>query len=93
KQEMDLPNLVESEVVGPICETGDRFAADRALPAVTRGDRLAIYSAGAYGMVMASNYNAMCRPAEVLVDGDRHTIIRRRETYADLVAPETESAG
>jgi len=85
-----LGGLVTSEVVGPICETGDCLARGRPLPPVERGDCLAIFGAGAYGMVMASNYNAMCRPAEVLVEGARWRLIRRRERYEDLLAPERE---
>jgi len=85
---MELPGLEATEVVGPICETGDILAKGRALPPVQRGDNLAIFTAGAYGMVMASNYNAMPRPCEVLVDGDSYEIIRRRETYDDLLAHE-----
>ena len=80
--------LTKVDVVGPICETADTIAKDRPMPPVTRGDRLAIFTAGAYGMVMASNYNAMPRPAEVLVEGDAYRVIRRRETYDDLVAAE-----
>lgn len=77
------------DVVGPVCESGDFLARDRALPRAEEGDLLAVLSAGAYGFAMASNYNARPRPAEVLVDGDRYTIVRRRETYEDLVAGET----
>jgi diaminopimelate decarboxylase len=77
------------DVVGPICESGDFFAKDRALPRPEEGDLLAILSAGAYGFAMASNYNTRPRPVEVLVDGDRFTIVRRRETFEDLVAGET----
>jgi diaminopimelate decarboxylase len=77
------------DVVGPICESGDFLAKGRALPRVEEGDLLAIMSAGAYGFAMASNYNARPRAAEVLVQGDRYTIVRRRETYEDLVAGET----
>lgn len=83
-----LPALEKADVVGPVCETGDSFVVDWPLPPVARGDLLAIFSAGAYGMAMASNYNARPRPAEVLVDGSRALLIRRRETYDDLVAPE-----
>ncbi|MFO1217739.1 MAG: diaminopimelate decarboxylase [Burkholderiaceae bacterium] len=75
------------DVVGPICESGDWLGRDRRL-AVAEGDRLAVLSAGAYGMAMASNYNSRLRAAEVLVDGDRVTLIRRRETIDDLLAPE-----
>jgi diaminopimelate decarboxylase len=77
------------DVVGPICESGDFLAKDRVLPRVEEGDLLAVMSAGAYGFVMASNYNTRPRAAEVLVDGNRYTIVRRRETYEDLVAGET----
>ena len=87
-KELDLPGLEVSEVVGPICETGDYLAKDRPLPPVKRGDLLAVFSAGAYGMVMASNYNAMPKPPEILVAGDGFITIRRRETFEDLVAAE-----
>jgi len=76
------------DVVGPICESGDFFGHDRRLPAVRSGDLLAVMSAGAYGFAMASNYNARPRPAEVLVSGERHRLIRRRETYEDLIRAE-----
>jgi len=75
-------------VVGPICESSDYLARGRALPPLESGSQLAIFSAGAYGMTMTSNYNGQPRPAEVLVDGDQTTLIRRRETYEDLVALE-----
>jgi diaminopimelate decarboxylase len=74
-----------ADVVGPVCETADTLGADRALAEVARGDRLLIMNAGAYGMSMASNYNSRPRPAEVLVDGKFHRLIRRRETWDDLV--------
>ncbi len=73
------------DVVGPICESGDYLAKDRYLPVLTRGDLVAVFSAGAYGMAMSSNYNARPRAAEVLVDGSGYRIIRRRETYEDLI--------
>jgi diaminopimelate decarboxylase len=76
------------DIVGPVCESGDFFARDRKLPPVKTGDLLAILDAGAYGMVQASNYNTRFRPAEVLVEGKSHRLIRRRETIADLLAPE-----
>ncbi len=79
------------DVVGPICESSDRLGEHRALPPVKRGDLLAVFSAGAYGMVMASQYNAVPRPPEVLVSGAEATLIRRRETYEDLVAAESET--
>lgn len=76
------------DVVGPICESGDRFAQDRRLPPLAPGDVLALMSAGAYGFCMASNYNARPRAAEVLVMGDRMHLVRRRETLRDLVRGE-----
>jgi diaminopimelate decarboxylase len=76
------------DVVGPVCESGDFFALDRTMDAVVEGDLLVVHSAGAYGFVMASNYNSRPRPPEVLVDGDRFAIIRDRETYEDLVRHE-----
>lgn len=76
------------DIVGPICESGDYLAKERYLPQVQRGDLVAIFSAGAYGMAMSSNYNARPRAAEILVDGDTFTTIRRRETYEDLVRNE-----
>jgi diaminopimelate decarboxylase len=77
------------DVVGPICESGDFLARDRDLPRAGEGDLLAVMSAGAYGSVMASNYNTRPRAPEALVDGNRYTIVRRRETLEDLVAGET----
>jgi diaminopimelate decarboxylase len=76
------------DVVGPICETGDFFARDRQLPEVAEGDLLAVLDAGAYGMALASNYNSRPRAAEVLVDGRRVRLVRRRETVSDLLKPE-----
>jgi diaminopimelate decarboxylase len=73
------------DVVGPVCETGDFFARDRELPLQKEGDLLALLDAGAYGMVLASNYNTRPRPAEVLVDGRSAKIIRRREKVSDLL--------
>ncbi|PYM06902.1 MAG: diaminopimelate decarboxylase [Candidatus Rokuibacteriota bacterium] len=77
------------DVVGPICESGDFLARDRELPRVEEDDLLAVMSSGAYGFAMASNYNARPRAAEILVDDRRYTIVRRRETYEDLVAGES----
>ena len=74
-----------ADIVGPVCETGDCFLRDWPLGKVKSGDLLAIWATGAYGMVQASNYNARCRAAEVLVDGDRFRLIRRRETTQDLL--------
>jgi diaminopimelate decarboxylase len=76
------------DVVGPVCETGDFLARDRELPGVFPGDLLAIRSAGAYGFVQSSNYNARPRAAEVLVDGAKWNIARRRESYEDLTRGE-----
>jgi diaminopimelate decarboxylase len=76
------------DVVGPICESGDFLAKRRPLPRTKRGDLLAVFTAGAYGFAMSSNYNNRPRAPEVLVDGDKFTVIRRRETYEDLVAAE-----
>lgn len=89
-REMPMQGLRTVDVVGPICETGDYLALDRALPPVERGDLLAVYAAGAYGMTMASRYNSMPMPAEVLVDGETVTLVRRRESYDDLTEHETE---
>ena len=86
--EADIPGTTKRDVVGPVCESGDFLAKDRRLPDVRRGDLLATFSAGAYGMAMSSNYNSRPRAAEVLVDGASHRLVRRRETYADLVRPE-----
>ncbi|GIW79413.1 MAG: hypothetical protein KatS3mg105_1220 [Gemmatales bacterium] len=88
--EADIPGTAINDVVGPVCETGDYLARDRRLPPVKRGDLLATFSAGAYGMAMSSNYNSRPRAAEVLVDGKDVRLIRRRETYEDLVRPERE---
>ncbi|HUI05390.1 MAG TPA: diaminopimelate decarboxylase [Verrucomicrobiae bacterium] len=78
-----------ADVVGPVCESGDFFARDRKVAAVGEGEWLAVMSAGAYGMAMASNYNARPRPAEVLVNGRRYELVRRRESVKDLIAGET----
>jgi len=75
-------------VVGPICETGDFFARDRRLPLVSEGDLLAILDVGAYGSVLGSNYNTRGRAAEVLVDGARAKVIRRRESFEDQMRME-----
>jgi diaminopimelate decarboxylase len=76
------------DIVGPVCESGDFFARDRKVAPLESGDLLAILDAGAYGMVQASNYNTRVRPAEVLVEGKSHRLIRRRETIADLLDAE-----
>jgi len=76
------------DVVGGVCESSDFLAKDRVLPVMRRGDLLAVFSAGAYGFVMSSQYNSRPRAAEVLVEGDKWRIIRPRETYEDLFATE-----
>jgi len=80
------------DICGPVCESGDFLALDRELDDVGPGDLLAVHSVGAYGFVMASNYNARVRPPEVLTDGGRFAIIRERETYDDLVRHEVGPA-
>lgn len=77
------------DVVGPVCESGDFLAQDREIAPVAEGDAIAVLSAGAYGFVMASNYNSRPLPAEILVDGDVAHLIRRRQTFEDLVAGES----
>jgi diaminopimelate decarboxylase len=78
------------DIVGPVCESGDFFALDREMPELHEGDLLAIMSAGAYGFVMASNYNSRLLPAEALVRGDKFALIRKRQTWEDLVRGEVE---
>ena len=79
------------DIVGPVCESGDFFALDRGVPEVREGDLLAIMSAGAYGFVMASNYNSRPLPAEALVRGDKVALIRKRQTWEDLVRGEVDA--
>ncbi len=86
--EVPLAGCEPADVVGPICESGDCLAKDRYFPEVNRGEILVTFSAGAYGTAMSSNYNSRPRGAEVMVDGKTVRLIRRRETYADLVAHE-----
>ncbi len=76
------------DVVGPVCETGDFFARDRKMPPVAPGDLLAVLDAGAYGMSLASNYNTRGRAAEVLVDGSKVRLVRRREAFEDIIRGE-----
>lgn len=87
-RDLQLEGTEVVDVVGPICETADFFAKDRALPPAKRGDLISIFTAGAYGFSMSSNYNARGRAAEVLVNGSNLSVIRKRETYEDLVALE-----
>ncbi|MGH7719800.1 MAG: diaminopimelate decarboxylase [Gemmatimonadaceae bacterium] len=81
-------NRITADIVGPVCESGDFFALGRDVEDVEVGDLLSIASAGAYGFVMASNYNSRPRAAEVLVDGDRYAVVRDRESYQDLTRHE-----
>ena len=82
------PEVVD--VVGPVCESGDFFAEDREVAELHEGELVALMSAGAYGFVMASNYNSRPFPAEVLVRGERFAVVRERQTYADLVRGERD---
>ncbi len=86
--DLKLDGTGRVDIVGPVCESGDFLAKDRWLPPVERGDLISLFSTGAYGFVMSSQYNSRLRAAEVLVAGNRARLIRRRETYDDLVAPE-----
>jgi diaminopimelate decarboxylase len=79
------------DIVGPVCESGDFFAQDREMPELRPGDLLAVMSAGAYGFVMASNYNSRPLPAEALVRGDQVALIRKRQTVEDLVGDEIDA--
>ena len=80
--------LIKVDVVGPICESGDFFCQDRPLPDFNPGDNVALMSAGAYGFVMASNYNSRPLPAEILVEGTDATVVRKRQTLDDLIEGE-----
>ena len=77
------------DIVGPICESGDFFAQNRELPLLQEGDHVALLSAGAYGFVMASNYNSRAFPAEIMVSGSTHQVVRKRQNYEDLIMGET----
>ena len=83
-------DTIVADVVGPVCETGDFLALDRKLADVPPGEQVVVFDVGAYGYVMASNYNARRRAAEVLVDGDRFAVITQRETYEDLMRLDVE---
>ncbi len=89
--EGEIAGTEKVDVVGPVCESGDFLAKQRALPVLEQGDLLAVFSAGAYGMSMASNYNSRPRAAEVLVDGETSMLARRRETLQDLVQAELDA--
>lgn len=81
-------NLINADIVGPVCETGDFLARGRELPEAEEGDLLAVLDAGAYGMVLASNYNTRPKAAEILVDSKKAKVIRRRETIKELLRNE-----
>lgn len=83
---------IAADVVGPVCESGDFLALDRVIERLEPDELVAIGTVGAYGFSMASTYNSRPRPAEVIVDGDRVDLVRRRETYRDLIEPELDSA-
>ena len=80
--------VVTADVVGPVCESGDFFAREREMPEPRDGDLLAVMSAGAYGFVMASNYNSRPRAPEIMVDGAEAHVVRERESFEDLVRGE-----
>jgi diaminopimelate decarboxylase len=80
---------LKADIVGPICESGDFFGKNRVIDKVKEGDFVAVMSAGAYGFSMASNYNCRRKPAEVLVDGSKFKVVRKRETYQDLLNGES----
>ncbi|GKT31972.1 putative multi-domain containing protein, partial [Aduncisulcus paluster] len=83
-------DISDCNVVGPVCESGDFFAKNISLPATKHNDLIAIYSAGAYGFTMASNYNTRGRVAEIALENGEDRLIRRRETFEDLIAHEEE---
>jgi diaminopimelate decarboxylase len=83
----DRPPIL-ADVVGPVCETGDFLARNRQIPNAAPGDLLAVLTAGAYGFVLASNYNSRPRPPEILVSGAQWRIVRARETFEDMVRGE-----
>ena len=87
-KDLELDGTEVVDVVGPICESADFLARDRLVPRVERGALLSVFTAGAYGFSMSSNYNSRPRAAEVLVDGEEFLVIRRRESYEDIVGPE-----
>lgn len=87
-QKIDSRQTMTADIVGPVCETGDFLARDREMPAVEPGELLAVMTAGAYGFAQSSNYNSRPRAAEVLVNGAEWNVVRRRETFEDLVRGE-----
>ena len=87
---MSKDKTVKMDIVGPVCESGDFFAQDREMPELHAGDLLAVMSAGAYGFVMASNYNSRPLPAEALVREDKLVLIRKRQMIDDLIRDEVD---
>ena len=81
-------NNIKADIVGPVCESGDFLAKDREILTMRQDEIIAVFSAGAYGMVMSSNYNARRRPPEVLVSGSNYKVIRSRETFDHLLFDE-----
>lgn len=81
-------DLIKADIVGPVCESSDFFARDRFIPKVRQGELLSIFSAGAYGFTMSSNYNSRPRPSEVMVRNKTFRVVRKRESYEDLVSCE-----
>jgi diaminopimelate decarboxylase len=88
KKPRTITSMSKIDIVGPVCESGDFLALDREMPSLREGDLLAVMSAGAYGLVMASNYNSRRLAAEVLVQADKFALIRKRQTWEDLVRDE-----
>ena len=88
RERPDSSERISYDVVGPICESTDKFAAERELPVIEPGERLAFMSAGAYGAVLSSQYNARPLVAEVLVDGDKFAVVRRRPAFEEMIALE-----
>jgi diaminopimelate decarboxylase len=86
------PRMIKADIVGPVCESGDFLARNREIANPNSGDLLAIMTAGAYGFVLSSNYNSRPRAAELLIEGSRTQVARRRESWDDLVRGETTSA-
>lgn len=88
RQSSGKAKAITADIVGPVCESGDFFARDRSISALKPGDLVVLLDAGAYGMTQSSNYNSRTRPAEVLIEDAKATLIRRRETMRDILAPE-----
>ena len=89
---MTAAEAMRYDVVGPVCETGDTFAAQRSMPRCEAGDLLLIANAGAYGSSMSSTYNSRPLAAEVLLDRGRHAVVRRRQSFEEMIAGESLAA-